>query len=65
MDRNLLDRHQMNVFFARMATPGKLSDAEFESGKQIIQSEKLTTQEYLEIDNYLNDDYSRLLSQAK
>jgi hypothetical protein len=65
MDRNLQERHQMNVFLARMATPGKLPDAEFESGKQIILSEKLVIQEYQEIDNYLNDDYSRLLSPAK
>ena len=65
MDRNLQDRHQMNVFFARMSASGKLSDAEFENGKRIILSEKLEIQEYQEIDNYLNDGYSRLLAQAK
>ena len=65
MDRNLQDRHQMNVFLARMAAPGKLSDAEYESGKQIILSQKMAIQEYHEVDNYLNDGYSRLLSQAK
>lgn len=65
MDRNLQERHQMNVFLARMTASGKLSDAEYESGKQIILSEKLAVQEYGEVDNYLNDDYSGLLSPAK
>jgi hypothetical protein len=65
MDRNLQERHQMNVFLAHMAASGKLSDAEYESGKQIILSQKMAIQEYHEVDSYLNDDYSKLLSRAK
>jgi len=48
-----------------MTTPGKLSEAEYENGKRIIQSEKLAIMEFREMDNILNGGYSRLLSHAK
>ena len=65
MARDLQDRHEMNLFMLRMNMPGKLSEAEYESGKRIIQSEKLAIMEFREMDNFLNGGYSRLLSQAK
>jgi hypothetical protein len=65
MERNLEGRHEMNVFLTRMSTPGKLSDADFESGKRSIQSQKLRVLEFREIDNALNGTYNRILSQEK
>jgi hypothetical protein len=65
MERNLEGRHEMNVFLTRISTPGKHSDAEFESGKRSIQSQKLRVLEFREIDNALNGTYNRILSQEK
>ncbi|MGD0548097.1 MAG: hypothetical protein ABR991_09785, partial [Terracidiphilus sp.] len=64
LDSNLQGRHEMNVFLMRMDAPGKLSDAEFEGGKRIILSEKLRVLEFRELDNALNDRYTKLLSQG-
>jgi hypothetical protein len=64
-ERNLQDRHEMNVFLMRLQTSGKLSDAEYENGKRIIWSEKLATREFREIDSMLQESYSRILPQGK
>lgn len=63
-ERNLTGRHEMNVFLERMQAPGKLSDAEYESGKRTIASEKLIVLEFRELDGYLNGIYPKLLSQG-
>lgn len=63
--RSLDLRHEMNVFLERMSTGEKLSDAEFERGKQVIVSAELTTSEFEEIDGILNQFYSKFLSQQK
>ena len=65
LDRNLADRHEMDVFLDRMQSPGKLSDAEFESGKRTILSAKFRELEFNEIDNALNASYTKLLSQEQ
>lgn len=62
-DSNLQGRHEMNVFLVRMEAPGKLSDAEYESGKRIIVSQKLRVLEFRELDSALNDRYTKLLPQ--
>ena len=64
-ERNLQDRHEMNVFLMRLQAQGKLSDSEFENGKRIIWSEKLATREFHEIDRMLQENYSRILPQEK
>jgi hypothetical protein len=64
LERNLKERHEMHVFLERMNDQGKLSDAEFESGKRTILSEKLTELEYREMDNILKESYAGLLSQG-
>ena len=53
MERNLNERHEMNVFLERMKAPGKLSDAEFENAKRIVVSEELTIQEFRELGGIL------------
>lgn len=63
LERNLAERHEMNVFLERMVAQGKLSDADFESGKRIILSAKIRGLEMREIENALNANYTRLLSQ--
>jgi hypothetical protein len=63
--RYLEERHEMNVLLGCMQGAGKLSDAEFESVKRTILSEKLTILEFKEIDSLLNDNYTKLLSQEK
>jgi hypothetical protein len=65
LQRNFEDRHEMNVFLMHLETPGKLSDVEFEREKRIILSEKLTILEFKELDNLLNDNYTKLLSQEQ
>ena len=65
LDRNLADRHEMDVFIDRMQSPGKLSDAEFESGKRSILSAKFRELEFNEIDTALNASYTKLLSQEQ
>jgi hypothetical protein len=64
-ERNLQDRHEMNVFLMRLQAQDKLSDAEYENGKRIIWSEKLATREFREIDSMLQESYSRILLQGK
>lgn len=64
-ERDLQERHEMNVFLMRLQAQGKLSDAEFENGKRIIWSEKLATREFREIDSMLQAYYSRILPQGK
>jgi hypothetical protein len=63
LERNLAERHEMNVFLGRMEARGKLSDADFESGKRIILSAKIRGMEMREIENALNTSYTKLLSQ--
>ena len=63
-DRDLAGRHEMNVFLERMEGTDKLSDAEFESEKKIILSQKLVVREFRELDTLLNGIYTKLLSQA-
>ena len=63
-ERNLLGRHDMNVFLKRMDAPGKLSDAEFESGKRTITSEIMIAREFRELDGFLNGIYTKFLSQT-
>jgi alcohol dehydrogenase YqhD (iron-dependent ADH family) len=63
LQRYFEERHEMNVFLMRLGTPGKLSDAEFESEKRTILSEKLTILEFQELDKLLNNNYIKLLSQ--
>jgi hypothetical protein len=53
----------MNVLLERMQSSGKLSDAEFESGKRTILSAKIRELEFNEIDTDLNEDYAKRLSQ--
>jgi hypothetical protein len=65
LERNLADRHEMNVLLVRMQSAGKLSDAEFESGKRTILSAKIRELEFNEIDTDLNEAYAKLLSQEK
>jgi hypothetical protein len=61
----LEERHEMNVLTARLHAEGRLSDAEFESIKRIIQSEILRTMELQEMDQTLNSAYSEMLSSEK
>ena len=63
--RNLNDRHEMNVFMARMDMPVKLSDAEFERGRQILLSEELTIEEFRELDSILYGTYGKSEPQKK
>ena len=63
MERNLAERHDMNVFLEGMQASGKLSEAEFERGREIILSAKMRGKEMQEIDTALNANYTRLLSQ--
>ena len=55
----------MNVFLVRMNTGEKLSDAEYEKGKQTIVSAELTLSEFEEIDGILDSFYAKFLSQKK
>lgn len=61
----LEERHEMNVLTERLQAEGRLSDAEFENIKHIIQSEILRTMELKEMDQTLNDAYSAMLSPEK
>jgi hypothetical protein len=61
----LEERHDMNVLLECMQAAGKLSDAELESEKRTILSEKLTIMELQELDSLLKDNYATLLSQEK
>ena len=63
-ERYFVERHEMNVLLEQMQVEGKISDAEFESGKRAILSAKLTARELNELDNVLNDSYTKALSQA-
>jgi hypothetical protein len=65
MERNLQDRHEMNVFLMRISAPGKHSDAEYENGKRIILSEKIADMEIREIDSSLKIVYTKLLTPEK
>lgn len=64
-ERNLRDRHEMNVFLMRLQAQDKLSDAEYENGKRIVWSEILATREFREIDSMLQENYSRILLRGK
>jgi len=64
-ERYFEERHEMNVLLERMQREGKLSDAEFESGKRVILSARLTAVELNELDSFLNDNYAKVLSHEK
>ena len=64
-ERNLQDRHAMNVFLMSLSAPGKHSDAEYENAKRIILSEKIADMEIREIDSSLKIVYTKLLAQTK
>lgn len=64
-DRYFEERHEMNIFLERMQIEGKLSEAEFESGKRAIFSARLTAMELNELDSALNENYAKALSQGK
>jgi len=61
LERNLQERHEMNVFILRIEGGGKLSDAEFENAKNIVQSVKLRLLEFGELDGVLEANYARFL----
>jgi hypothetical protein len=63
MERNLEGRHELNVSLMRLLAPGKHTDAEFESVRRIILSQKLREMEFRELDNTLNVLYNRILPQ--
>lgn len=65
MDRNIERRREMFVFLTRIQAGGKLPDDEIESGKRTIVSEILTLNMLRELDNGLNERYSRILYQSK
>jgi len=65
MDRNIERRSEMFVFLTRIQAGGKLPDDEVESGKRTIVSEILTLNMLRELDNSLNERYSRILYQSK
>jgi hypothetical protein len=62
VERNLAERHDLNVILFDMQATGKLSEAEFEKGRAIILSSKIRVKEMQEIDNALNTNYNRLLT---
>jgi UV DNA damage repair endonuclease len=62
VERNLAERHDLNVVLFGMEATGKLSEAEFEKGRAIVLSAKIRSREMLEVDNALNTNYTRLLS---
>jgi len=64
-ERNLQDRHAMNVFLMSLSAQGKHSDAEYENAKRIILSEKIADMEIREIDSSLKIVYTKLLAPAK
>lgn len=65
VEHYLQERHDMNVLLRRQQAQGKLSEAEFESGKRTIESEILRTLELQEMDNTLKKAYSEMLAQGK
>ena len=66
VERNLKDRHDMNVFLQRMMeAQGKLSNDEYESGKRTIQSQIISIQEFKEADSALNAIYRLVLTKKK
>jgi hypothetical protein len=64
-ERNLQDRHEMNVYLMNLSAQGKHSDAEYENAKRIILSEKIAEMEFREIDSTLQIVYTKLLAQTK